>query len=101
MDHLLDPQTMLMVVVVTIIGYMMPRVELKRRIRRRQAEILFSLPSTIDLMSIALEGGMSFDQAISCVRRETQGPLAEEFGIELVQVPRRTSQWAELDGGGG
>jgi len=68
------------------IGYYIPRVELNRRVRHRQETILRALPSSIDLIAIAIEAGMGFDQALGYVRKRTRGPLSDEFGATLNEI---------------
>ncbi|MCX7823974.1 MAG: type II secretion system F family protein [Verrucomicrobiae bacterium] len=83
---LLDPQMIALSLGVGVLGYYVPNVALSRRIRQRQEAILLELPRAIDLISIGIEAGMGFDQALISVRRRTKGPLAEEFGIACTEI---------------
>ncbi|MBM3889603.1 MAG: type II secretion system F family protein [Verrucomicrobia bacterium] len=84
--QLFDPQMMLLGLGVGVLGYFMPNVVLGRRVRQRQEAILLELPRAIDLISIGIEAGMGFDQAMMCVRRRTKGPLSEEFGTTSAEM---------------
>jgi tight adherence protein C len=79
-------ESVLIYLVAFLIGHFMPVVYLSKQIRARQTVILRALPSAIDLISISAEAGMGFDQALNYVRRQTAGPLAEEFGITLNEI---------------
>ncbi len=46
---------------------------------KRQHQIQLSLPDSIDLLTITVEAGLGFDQALLQVARNTKGPLAGEF----------------------
>jgi tight adherence protein C len=83
---LLDPQMIALGLGVGILGYFMPSVALGKRVRQRQEAILLELPRAIDLISIGIEAGMGFDQALISVRRRTKGPLSEEFGIASAEI---------------
>jgi tight adherence protein C len=81
-----DLESVLIYLVSFIIGYGAPGFLLSRKVKARQETVLRSLPSAIDLISISAEAGMGFDQAMNYVRRQTAGPLAEEFGITLSEI---------------
>ncbi len=70
------------------IGFMMPQMWLSSKVSRRQAEILKSLPDALDLMSICVEAGLGFDQAMAKVHEKWDNELALAFGrvIREIQV---------------
>jgi tight adherence protein C len=70
------------------IGFMMPAMWLTSKIQRRQNEILKALPDALDLMSICVEAGLGFDQAMAKVYEKWQNELAIAFGrvIREIQV---------------
>jgi tight adherence protein C len=67
-------------------GYIIPQFLLSRKVQERQEEIMATLPYTIDLLSISVEAGMGFDQAVGYVMRKTRGPLSQEFAKTLNEI---------------
>jgi tight adherence protein C len=68
------------------IGFFMPEFWLSRRIKARQKEILLAVPDTLDLLTISVRAGLSFDGALSKVVEKTDGALADEFRRALAEV---------------
>lgn len=68
--------TMLMAMI--LLGWMGPDFWLSRRITFRQVTLRRQLPSTLDLLTVSVEAGLGFDQAMSKVADETTGPMSEE-----------------------
>lgn len=81
-----DLESVLIYLVSFLVGYGAPGFFLGRKVKARQDIILRTLPSAIDLISISAEAGMGFDQAVNYVRRQTAGPLADEFSITLNEI---------------
>ncbi len=54
---------LILIVVAFALGYYLPGSWLGSKIRRRQHEILKSLPDALDLLTICVEAGLSFDAA--------------------------------------
>ncbi len=83
---LLNPKPILLWVAL-IIGFLFPDMWLKGRIKKRQEEIVRSLPDMIDLLSICVGAGLDFMLA---VRRVVQGVqdsiLGKEFKIMLQEI---------------
>ena len=67
-------------------GFMLPELWLGRRIKRRQKQILLAVPDTLDLLTISVRAGLSFDGALSKVVEKVPGALSEEFRRALAEV---------------
>lgn len=72
-------RTLVAVVFGALLGYYLPEWIVRARAGRRQKEIQLALPDALDLMSITVEAGLSFDAALDRVSREMGGPLGEEL----------------------
>lgn len=74
-------------------GYAAPDLILWGRARERQAIIRRALPDALDQMTICVESGLGFDQALQRVAERGSGPLADELQRTLseltVGIPRR------------
>lgn len=68
------------------LGFFIPDMLLRHAARTRSEEMLRTLPDSIDLLTISVESGLSFDAAIAQVARNTRGPLAEEFTRVLGEI---------------
>jgi tight adherence protein C len=67
-------------------GFMFPEIWLSRRIKKRQKRILLAVPDTLDLLTISVKAGLSFDGALAKVVEKTIGPLSDEFRRSLAEV---------------
>jgi len=70
-----------------LVGYLMPVLWLRSRIRQRQTEIIKSLPDALDLLTITVEAGMGFDGAIQKVGEKWDNHLSRGFS-KVVQEMR-------------
>lgn len=68
------------------LGLALPHFYLKRLIYQRQLSIRKGLPDLLDLLTVSVEAGLGFDQAMGKVVEKTSGPLAEEFRLTLQEV---------------
>jgi tight adherence protein C len=77
-----------------VAGYFVPNLVLINLVQRRQTKIRQALPDAIDLLTISVEAGLSFDAALAQVSRNSTGPLAEEFyrTLQEVQLGRSRSE---------
>jgi len=66
------------------LGWQLPRVYLSARVRRRAEAIRRELPDALDLVTVCVEAGLGFDQALLRVAERATGPL----GAELARVLR-------------
>ena len=75
------------------LGYIAPDLWLRSKTDRRKLEITNALPDTIDLLTISVEAGLGFDQAMGRIVSKSNNTLSREFGRVLTQmrlgVPRR------------
>ncbi|MEQ8175151.1 MAG: type II secretion system F family protein [Syntrophomonadaceae bacterium] len=67
-------------------GLLIPNFFLKSSEKNRKTLILKSLPDVLDLLSVSVEAGLGFDQAIQKVTEKTRGPLSEEFEKTLQEI---------------
>jgi len=59
---------------------------LSRKVTARKERILRALPYTLDLITVSVEAGLSFDGAMSRVVSNIQGDLCDEFGKSLKEI---------------
>lgn len=64
----------------TIAAGMLPQLWIISKRSTWREAIEAQLPDALDLMTIAMSAGSSFDNAIRCVSDQMEGPLAEAFG---------------------
>lgn len=62
-----------------LIGFLMPILWLRSKIRQRQSDIVKSLPDALDLLTITVEAGMGFDGAIQKVAEKWDNHLSKAF----------------------
>lgn len=61
------------------VGALLPFSMLNSRIRKRQKSIEKQLPEVLDLLSVSVQAGLSFDGALRKITDRTIGPLIDEF----------------------
>lgn len=82
-----NPRTgMLNTVAALILALILPNFILKRQIKTRQVRITRELPDNLDLLTVSVEAGLGFDQALLKLVEKTRGPLAEEFKRVLHEI---------------
>jgi tight adherence protein C len=70
-----------------LVGFFMPALWLRSKIRQRQDEIVKSLPDALDLLTITVEAGMGFDGAMQKVAEKWENHLSRGFS-RVVQEMR-------------
>ena len=65
--------------VASFLGYTAPTMAVYQLGYNRAERLRRELPDALDLMTISVEAGLSFDAALAQVARNTTGPMAEEF----------------------
>jgi tight adherence protein C len=68
------------------LGFWLPDLTLYQLAAKRTERMQKDLPDAMDLLTISVEAGLSFDAALAQVARNTEGPLAEEFFRVLKEV---------------
>ncbi|RLC58565.1 MAG: type II secretion system F family protein [Chloroflexi bacterium] len=68
------------------LGYYLPVLWLGRKIRRRQHSIIRSLPNALDLLTICVEAGLSFEAAMARVAEKWDDDLSLAFRRVLQEI---------------
>lgn len=63
-----------------------PRIWLVRRMRRQLEGVQDQLPGMLDLLTISVEAGLGFDQALARVARSAKGALGSELRKALAEI---------------
>lgn len=77
---------LLMTVVFAALGFFLPVLWLGSRIRNRQANIIKSMPDALDLLTVCVEAGLAFDQAMKKVAEKWDNELSLAFGRVLQEI---------------
>lgn len=77
-----------------VLGYYLPMLQLKGQISRRQDNILKKLPDALDLLTICVEAGLGFEQAMGKVYEKWDDDLAVAFGrvLQEIQLGKRRGE---------
>lgn len=67
-------------------SFVLPRFWLTKKVTTRQKMMRKSLPDLLDLLTVSVEAGLGFDQAIQKVCERMHTPLTEEFERMLQEV---------------
>ncbi len=73
------PNRLLLGLVSLVFGFLLPGLWLSRRIRRRQDEIVKTLPDALDLLSVSVEAGLGLDAAMQRVAEKWDNELGKAF----------------------
>lgn len=68
------------------VGWMLPGTWLKGRVKRRQKEVLRSLPDALDMVTTCVGAGLGLDAALARVADKSSGPLADDLARMLREV---------------
>jgi tight adherence protein C len=72
--------------VIALIAYMLPKLLLGSRVKRAQKELRRSLPDAMDLMSVCVESGLTFEGAMGKVSERFHNRLGLEFAQVLSEI---------------
>jgi tight adherence protein C len=79
------PLALTEVVVGIMVGCLAPHGLVARRARLRLGKIDHEIPELVDLLLVAVEGGMAFSGAIRATSQRVDGPLGEELLLFMQQ----------------
>lgn len=77
---------LLWAVAAAAIGFVLPVMFLRSMIDRRKAEIIKKLPDALDLMTICVDAGLTFNAAMQKVDEKWDDVLAAEFGRVIYEM---------------
>jgi tight adherence protein C len=76
----------IIIVLVGMLGYFIPSMQVSSLAASRQKEIRRQLPDVMDLLTISVEAGLGFDSALSQVTQNVPGALSEELSRLLQEI---------------
>jgi len=91
---------------VIVVGLMLPKTWLDKRVRSRQEDILRSLPDVLDMLSVCASAGLGFDQSLQKISTYWDTELGFEFrrvikememGVSRVNALQNLSHRLEVD----
>jgi tight adherence protein C len=80
------PQALGMALGAAALGFFLPPMLLKSRIQRRQNLIIKAMPDALDLLTVCVEAGLGFDQAMSKVAEKWENELSLAFERVINEV---------------
>lgn len=75
-----------MTVLFTVLGFVLPGLWLGGKIRSRKTNVIKALPDALDLLTICVEAGLGFDQAMQKVAEKWDNELSRTFGRVLHEI---------------
>jgi len=69
-----------------VLGFFVPVLLLRSKITRRQDEIIKAMPDALDLLTVCVEAGLGFDQAMSKVNEKWENELSLAFGRVIAEI---------------
>ena len=81
-----------------LVGFFLPSLWLTSKIKRRQDEIIKALPDGLDLVTICVEAGLGFDQAVQHLVEKQDNELSRAFNRYLQEVSLGRTRTDALQG---
>ena len=69
-----------------LLGFLVPYLWLRSRVKRRKQEILRALPDALDMLTISVEAGLAFESAMLKVGERWHNALTEEFRRAVIEM---------------
>jgi tight adherence protein C len=69
-----------------VFGFVLPNQWLTSAVRKRQENVIKKLPDALDLMTVCVDAGLTFDGAMSKVNAKWDDPLSREFGRVVYEI---------------
>ena len=76
----------LLTVTLTVLGFFLPQDQLSRSITKRQKEIRKEMPDALDLLTICVEAGLSFDGAMAKVADKWNNEMSRAFARVIQEI---------------
>ncbi len=86
-----------LLVFLVALGFLLPFLWLRRRVRSRKLAIWRRLPDMFDMVTVCVEAGLGLDAALRQVAAKIKGPLAEEISLTLRQIGMGRSRREALE----
>jgi len=80
------PNLVLFTALLGVLGFYLPLIWLRGKIKRRQGEILKTLPDVLDLLTITVEAGLGFDAAVKKVTEKWDNELSWAFARFIAEI---------------
>lgn len=76
----------MIIIVGSMLSALSPTLVLNAKIKKHQGAIRAQLPDTLDLLSVCMEAGLSFDASLLKVSERMEGPLIDELVTVFRQI---------------
>ncbi len=80
------PLTVIIPGLLGMVGFILPKSRVDSAVRKRKKEILRAMPAALDLLTICVQGGLSFDSAMQEVASKYHNALTAEMNTMLNEI---------------
>lgn len=85
-NNLSTGRILLLSIALALLGFYLPQYQLSRSITKRQKEIRKGLPDALDLLTICVEAGLSFDGAMAKVAEKWDNEISMAFSRVIQEI---------------